>query len=158
MENKNAQAWGFDLLTGFIIFIAGVILIYFYTINYPSAGEDAIQTLQNEGQILSETLLSEGSPPDWTSANVVRPGILSNGKINQTKLEQFALMDYSQTKSLFKIKDNYYIEFQDNITINGVEREGIGSPPPANAENLAKITRVVIYQNNITTFSFQIWN
>jgi hypothetical protein len=161
MKTQNGQAWGFDLIIAVMIFLVGVILIYFYTINYPGQEQDEIQNLQYEGQILSETLLSDGSPVNWNMTNVLRPGILSNGKINQTKLAMFKDLsnatNYQFARALFRMRNNYYIEFQNPIIISGQSTSLIGLNR-TNEKNLVKTTRVVIYENNLTTFKFYIWN
>jgi hypothetical protein len=160
MKKKKAQAWGFDLIIAATIFVAGMVMIYLYTLNYPSQEEDTIQTLKHQGETFSESLLSDGSPTAWTLTDVVRPGILSEGKIDQTKLELFdnlVTSDYNRTRSLFRLKDNFYIEFQENITLNGIVKGGIGIVPTGE-ENLAKITRIVIYEGNLTSLNFYIWD
>ena len=161
MKNKNAQAWGFDLMIGVMIFVGGMAMIYLYTINYPGQEEDTIQTLQNEGQLFSESILSEGSPTNWNLTNVLRPGILSNGKINQTKLELFdnlTTINYNLTKSLFRLKNEYYFYFQEPVNISGTMKQTIGLLNSTSPQNLIKITRVVIYQTNVTTLKFYLWN
>lgn len=154
MNKKRAQAWGFDLIVGAMIFLAGIAFFYFYTINYSNGGEEMYQALQKEGALISDSLLSEGSPPDWNEDTVVRIGILTNGRIDETKLQQFRTLaenNYAKTKSLFRIKNEYFIYFDENPA------DGIGVSS-AETKNLLKTTRVVIYQNKITTMNLYLWN
>lgn len=145
---KKAQAWGFDLIIAAVIFLVGVIFLYLYTINYPSGEEETLQNLQQEGELVADSLLSEGSPVYWNTSNVVRIGLLTDSKINQTKLDRFNAIPYAQAKSLFRTRNEYYIQIEETL---------IG-PEPETPENLVKITRVVVYNNNITTMNIQIWN
>jgi len=45
MEMKKAQAWGFDLVVGMIIFVVGILSFYLYTTNLPGASEETVQHL-----------------------------------------------------------------------------------------------------------------
>lgn len=160
MKDKKAQAWGFDLFVAIGIFLAGIIFFWIYTINYSSSSQDTLIRLQNEANQISDIVLSQGTPTNWTSDNVIRLGILTNGKINQSKLDDFydlANSDYNKTKSLFRIRENYYVQFQDNVTISGQSRYQIGQNS-TDYENLIKVTRVVIYEGNLTTLNVYSWN
>lgn len=154
MERKKAQAWGFDLAVGMIIFVVGILSFYLYTINIPSGMREVIQELQQEGESIADSLMSEGSPADWSVTNVVRIGLLSDERINQTKLDNFrnlASTDYNRTKSLFRTKEEYFI-YLDNDSSNGIGRNA------TNAANLFKVTRVVVYNQSITTLNVYSWN
>ena len=160
LKNKKAQAWGFDLIMASMIFIAGILVFYLYTLNIPNQAENIINTLNYEGNIISDSLLSAGFPENWNNTNVISPGILSNNKINQTKLERFYNLSTSQyvlTKNLFNTKYQYYISTTpENLTIEGSEIPGMGSFP-LNPESLIKITRVTIYEEKPITFNIYIW-
>ena len=86
---KKAQVWGFDLMIGSIIFVVGILVFYLYSLNSPDETLGTFSTLSHDGNLIAETLLSEGFPENWDEDNVTDPGILSNNKINQTKLERF---------------------------------------------------------------------
>ena len=99
--NKQAQAWGADLMIALVIFSIGIFVFFLYSINAPTEAEESIDNLFYEGKIIASSILSEGHPEDWTFGNVVTIGILSQGKINETKLERFynlAQADYAKTK------------------------------------------------------------
>ncbi len=156
---KRGQAWGFDLLVASIIFIGGIFVFYIYSLNFPNETEDIINRLTNEGNIVANALLSEGFPSNWNAGNVVTPGITSNNKINQTKLERFydfSTGDYEKTKSLFNTPYEYYITFSENVTISGNEISSMGKSP-LNQRNLIKISRITIYKDKLITINVQIW-
>lgn len=156
---KKGQAWGFDLMIGSTIFLIGILFFYFFAINYPSENEESFQNLQHEGELVADSLLSEGSPVDWNVTNVVRIGLLSDGKINETKLEAFyyfARDDYNKTKGLFRVNSNYYIYFQENLSIGGQSVEGIGRKATSE-ENLVRVTRAVVYNNSIRSMNLNLW-
>ena len=68
---KKAQAWGFDLLIAFMIFIGGIIVFYLYSLNFPNETENTINTLTYEGSVVANAVLSSGFPSDWNENNVV---------------------------------------------------------------------------------------
>lgn len=155
MEGKKAQAWGFDLVIGIIIFVVGIVSFYIYTTNMPVGGEgEVIQHLEENGELIADSLMSEGSPAGWTYLNAVRIGLLSENRINQTKLDNFRLLaisDYNRTKSLFRVNSEYFVYLDGNAA------GGIGKDP-VNANNLFKITRVVVYNRSVTTLNIYSWN
>lgn len=156
---KKAQAWGFDLVIAIIIFLAGMTIFYFYSINFTSNNED-FQSLSFQGKLVGNNLLSEGVPIDWDESNVLSIGVLTEDKINQTKLERFYSMansNYLKTKGLFNIRNEYYVFFEENITVGELEVEGIGRKP-VNEENLVRMTRAVIYNEKIKNLNIYVWN
>jgi len=165
MKSKKAQAWGFDLMIATTLFMAGVIIFYVYSINYPTEGQETLDTLLYEGNFIAESLLSEGFPNNWTADlnNVIRIGILNNNKVNETKLK--GLYDwtttgqgYAQTKAIFNTRYDYFFNFSAQITLpNNEEIDGIGQWHSGNPENLIKITRLTIYQNKPVTLNVYIW-
>ncbi len=158
-NQKRAQAWGFDLMIASIIFLAGIILFYLYAFNTPNESENIINSLSYEGNVVSNIILSEGFPENWDGSNVISPGILTNNKINQTKLEtfyNFVVGDYSRSKAALNTKYNYYVYLSENFTIGGNQVDGIGSKP-LNPKNLIRIQRFTIYNNKPITFNIEIW-
>ncbi len=158
-NEKRAQAWGMDLMVAFVIFTIGIVIFYFYAINQPGEAEEKIDSLSYEGKIIGDSIFSDGYPENWDSSNVVTLGILSNNKINETKLDRFynlASVDYSRTKNLFNTRFDYYFFLSENMTLTSGEVEGIGLPP-SNPENLIRITRFTIYKDKPVTAHIYIW-
>lgn len=158
-KTRKAQAWGMDLTIAIVIFSVGLVAFYVYALNEPSEAKENIESLFYDGNIITEIILSEGYPIDWNSGNVIKIGILSENKINETKLESFynlAENDYAQTKTLFNTGFDYYFNLTETMTINSVEVEGIGLQP-SDPQNLVKITRFTIYKNKPITAYLYIW-
>lgn len=159
MKSAKAQAWGFDLLIASVLFFIGMILLFFYSLNSGSEGQESLNSLEYTGNYAADIILSEGYPIDWNPSNVVAPGILSNYKINDTKLERFydlSVDNYAKTKSLFSTNYNYYFNFSESMNIGGTNIEGIGQQF-TNAKNLFKVTRFTVYRDRPTTFSLYVW-
>jgi len=163
--NKRSQAWGIDLIFGIMIFSVGIMIFFIYSVNQSGETKESLVNLGHDGDNILSNLLSDGYPTDWNSSNVIEIGILSNNKINETKLERFynfTINNYAQTRSIFKTRYNYYLSF-DNMTINSIVIDGIGKPGVnrtnlnINATNLIKITRLSIYKDKPATIYLYVW-
>ena len=156
MENKRAQIWGFDLMIAMVIFISGILAFYIYSINYPSEGQDKIDSLSYEGEIIGENLLTSGYPSNWSDDNVAVIGIVDENRINATKLEQFYNLandpnGYNLSRAIFNTKYEYFINFSKEIGFNGIGLEF------SNPVNLVRIPRITIYKNQTITMNIYIW-
>lgn len=157
--NKKSQAWGIDLMVAMMIFSVGIISFYFYTLNSSEGAKETIDQLFYDGNLIANSILSEGYPVNWESSNVIKIGITSENKINETKLENFYSLsetDYTRTKNLFNTRFNYYFFISEEMVIDGNVVEGIGQKP-VNYEDLIKITRLTLYKEKPVTLTIYIW-
>ncbi len=157
--NKRGQGWGFDLVIASIIFTFAITFFYIFALNYSSGSEEVLRSLEYEGQLIADSLLSEGNPLNWNETNIYKIGIVSNNKINNTKLEMFYNLtnkSFYKTKELFAIQNNYYINFSDPINISGSIKPFIGNYS-ANAKNLIRISRLSVYNNKPVSVSVNVW-
>ena len=157
MEEKKAQAWAFDMMVALAIFMAAIFLFFFFSINFKSEGEDNLNAMQYDGDAAADTLLSSGYPENWNTANVIIPGLLTNEKINQTKLDNFYALDYNKAKSLLNINYNFCLNFSEPITISGSGTVPCIGQLDNNAENLITISRFTIYKNKPVLVKLYIW-
>jgi hypothetical protein len=161
--NKRGQAWSIDLIIAIIIFSAGILIFFIYSINQASEAKEVLSELGYQGDVILNNILSEGYPQDWNQTNVVTIGILSGNKINETKLERFydySISDYSGTRSKFNTRYDYYFTFS-NMTINSFPVYGIGmfgtNVSNISSSSLIKITRFSVYKEKPTTIYLYIW-
>lgn len=154
-------------MIGVFLFTIALTVFYFSALNSSSNSNEALETLSYEGRTISESILSGGVPEDWSSSRVTQIGILSDGKINDTKLENFydlASSDYSRTKVLFNTRYDYYFFLGTNMTFNTTIVDGIGKPginryniDSAGVKNLIKVERVSVYKNKIVGATLYVW-
>lgn len=153
IKNKKGQAWGMDLIIAVVIFSVALSAIYFYSINDNRSNQENTDTLFYDGGKISDSILSEGSPSNWESGNVLQIGILEDGKISSDKLEKFYNLDYERSRSIFNTRHDYYFFLRDPMLIGGLEVDGFGKPGvdrnTVSAKSLIKITRIVVYNNRI---------
>jgi len=139
-RKKKAQAWGFDLLIAAIIFAVVIFLFYRFAVNYSQSGL-VIKDMVSDIQIATSNLISEGYPKSWNIGDVVIPGILSDDKIDETKLDQFesiASSNYQRSKDLLNTKYDYYFYLWNSSVIDLGIVEGIGKAgvDSSNIENI----------------------
>lgn len=154
-------------MTGFALFLIAMLIFFVYALNNSEESEETFELLTYDGELISNSLLSVGYPENWQTSNVQTIGITTNGKVNQTKLEELYKMiytngNYTLTKRKFNTIYDYYFFFEENITINSVEVEGIGKPGISkdniSANNLVKTTRLTIYKNKTMPLYVYTWN
>lgn len=158
-KSKRGQAWGIDLMVASMMFIGGIVVFYLYSLNAADQTEEVLNKLSYDGNLIAKIILSEGFPKNWDEQNVVTPGILTENKIDQNKLEQLYNLSqnqYERTKYLLNTNYNYYIFLSEKITINGEEKDGIGSLPQ-NPTNLVKINRITIYKEKPVNLNIYVW-
>ena len=51
--HKKAQAWGFDLIIGSVIFTLGIAMFYFYTINISQESDSILNQMNYEAYKIS---------------------------------------------------------------------------------------------------------
>jgi hypothetical protein len=165
--SRKSQVWGFDLMIALVIFVVGMVLLFMYALNLSGEASSKLDSLNYDSNVISAFLLSEGSPYDWTQNNVVIPGILSDEKINQTKLENFynlVSLDYNKTRKIFNTNYDFYVFFSDKIEISG-GIDGIGKAgvnrtniiQVEQPENIVKQTRFTIYNKTPIQLSIYVW-
>jgi len=145
VQNKKGQVWSFDIVIAILIFFAGVIILFFYAINYSNQSNEELDSLFYQGNVASEIILSG-------TGNF---GILTDGKIDQSKLNSFYSLTYEEMRAGLGIKDDFYFVI-GGMEINGVPTEYVGMKD-VNAKNNIKINRFVIYKNKIVKFQIYIW-
>ena len=165
-QNRKAQIWSLDLMTGLALFLVGIMIFFIYSLNQPSQAKETFAFLNYDGKVIADNLLSQGYPNNWNPSNVITIGIISDSKINQSKLENLYQMiyvqnNYTKTKNIFNTEYDYYFFLSENITVSSGKIEGIGKPGATpnniNAKDLIKITRFTIYENKTTPLYLYLW-
>ncbi len=144
IKKKKAQVWSLDAVAGIIIFTAAMAVLFFYAINYNNQSEINIGDLSYQGNLAAELILSE------------EDGILTDNKINQTKLDEFYYSDYNAKKRGFGIKDDFYFVLPE-LEINGSDADYVGKVNSSAVDNLIQVTRFTIYKNKPVQFDIFIW-
>lgn len=162
---KKAQIWTVDFILGVSMFVILLVigLSLFLTINTDNDFEDATR----EAIYISNVLMSEGSPSTWNSSTVIAPGLLSDGVLNNTKLESFSEFTYAELKSFFAIRNDFSFFIRDDTGFINTGRCSYGFDfPNDNCEplfeeleyqNLVVINRFVAINNSIKNLVLYVW-
>ena len=148
------------------MFFVALFVFYQYYSNTTSMDIGEVQNVRIEAQAISNFLMSEGYPENWNSTNVQRIGIVDqNFRLNEAKLNELALMEYSTTRGILDTKYDYYLYFLEkngeaaNITAYG--KPGINSTNIEEIENPKKIvslSRFVFYDRKIIRMVLNVWD
>lgn len=160
MIQKKSQTWGFDLIIASVIFVFAILVFYFYVLNYSSNEEQSYNSLHYEARLIGDSLLGEGSPPNWNASNVERIGLTSQEKINKTKVLLFyemTLTDYNKVRKLFRINNHFFINLSKPILSNNTQIKEIGIQP-SSPNNVYKLTRIAPSDDKIIVIEIISWN
>ncbi|MBU0894691.1 MAG: hypothetical protein KKF48_00305 [Nanoarchaeota archaeon] len=144
-KGKKGQIWSFDLVVATIIFLFGLLILFYYAINLSSQSKDKLDEFFYEGNLASELILSE-----------VGVGILSDNKVNQTKLENFDALSDNDKRNFLGLNFNFYFSI-NNMKISGVPRNYVGILNTTEVDNLIQTTRLTIYENKPVKFQLFVW-
>lgn len=164
----KAQVFCFDMIVAVLIFGAAILVYYKTTTNLSDQDETLLDDLLIDAKSISSSLMSQGYPYNWIEDNVVRIGITSDNRINETKLEQFSRIPYNNSRKLFGTAYDYYVYFRDrnnniipfNESLKGIGKPGVNSTNIQTLENpkkLVKVTRLVIKKSDIVKMVIYLW-
>jgi len=171
--SARAQTWYTDFTIGMFIFIVCISLFYKFVPNIERQDLDSIKETYMEAKILSDTLMSDGAPHNWTSDNVKKVGLLTDKNLNTSKLIEFhniTTVDYALTKELFNIRADYAIYFTlaNGTLINVSNISVIGHPDAVLAakrldltnlkySDLMSLTRILRHDRQIIKMVMFVW-
>jgi len=173
---KNAQAYMMDFVLAITIFVFCLLIYYKTAPNIQINAIDSYEDAYLDIKTLASAIISDGSPNDWTDANVVRIGIMNANVVSEEKVWKFRNMsvdNYQGTKGLLGIRSDYVIYFMDKnskyLNINGSGLIGhssvakvagldITNVSDIDAENRVKIERILFYNESPIKMVIYTWN
>lgn len=158
-KNRKAQVWALDLSIGLMVFVAIILLFYRYSVSF--APEDtSIDKMIEQGSFFTESLLTEGYPPNWSLGDITSVytiGLLNDNVLNVTKWEKFCDWGDPNGTEYGKVKEKLATDFAfyvfldknsdgnaDQISEGGCSSAG-KSPVSANPSQLLRIERLTAY-------------
>ncbi len=157
--NKKAQVWFIDFMIGILIFVIVIFIYYGYAHNINQNPGEITSDLILDAKAISSSLITQGSPPNWNQSNVEIIG-LTNGKqrIVQEKLDLLANITYSEARNKLRTPYNFYLQLKHlNGTVIPINSQPGFGQTPSDTENLASLTRVVVYNSKLTNLVIQVW-
>ncbi|MBU0666722.1 MAG: hypothetical protein KKC26_05150 [Nanoarchaeota archaeon] len=167
MLSKKAQLWMTDFIIGFLILSLGIT--FFVKFAYDTMSEDKFLAVQKEAGMVSDFLLGEGVPSNWTNETLVRIGLYTKNQLNKTKVLNFYNLDYNDTWTYLSTNHDYFLFFQKNNSVINISRCGYGNPEVSydnctidlsllEYENLVKINRLVTFNKTIIELVLYLWD
>ena len=156
------------MIIAIVIFGVAIAVYYKTMTNISNQDEVLLDDILLSAKSISDSIMTEGYPYNWTESNVTRIGIITEDKVNETKLSYFSNISYKKTKNVFGTIHDYYVFFVDSkgspIKINQTH-EGIGKPgvnstninEKENPKKLASVKRIVVKNNKITKMVVYAW-
>jgi len=140
IKKKKGQAWSLDAIMAVIIFTAAVLVLFFYALNVLSPADSKLKEIFYEGNLAADLILSENDV-----------GILTDGRVNQTKLDDF-LGSYDQKKQTIGVTRDFY------FTISGMTSPSYGGKlNTTTTQDFIQITRITIYNNRPSKFELYVY-
>jgi len=179
-NNKKSQVWTIEFIISFLLFISVVLMSVKLISGIYS--NDALRTLQRESEFVSQYLLSEGYPSDWSNATLIRLGLTTNKSLDAAKLQNLYSLDYLKARDSLGIRSNYFIYFSNSsgniplfyIINNSIsEADGCGygytgvikqysnqceiNISQLKYSDMAKIKRITTFNGSIIQMNLLIW-
>lgn len=167
-----------DYTLSMLLFIAAALIAVKIIINSFTVNT-AFEEMKSDASKISEILLSEGFPEGWMNDSVIRPGLLDNeSRLSITKVNNamnLSIITYSSMKAklqtkydfmaIFRRADGDMIEFNNYCVIGSPDVDinmnwsDCLSPDflSIDYDDLVKITRLAVYDSNITKMEVYVW-
>lgn len=178
--SKKSQVWTIEFIISFLIFTAAVVLSVKSIFNIYT--NENLRDIQRESEFVSQYLLSEGYPSDWDSGSLIRVGLTTNNRLNDSKLNNLYNLDYNMARDALGLRSNFFIYFSNSsgvfplfnhINTNISESDGCGygyhgvmTPYNLTCEididsikytDMIKISRITNYNGSIVQLNILIW-
>ena len=112
--SKDAQIFYTDAFIGFTIFVVAIVVFFALSGNASNLEGRVLDALVGDAESVSDSLMSEGYPADWTPTTVSIVGLTDGAfRVNYTKVSMFYGMSHNLTSNLFGTNANYLVFFKD---------------------------------------------
>ncbi|MBN2142194.1 hypothetical protein JW711_02590 [Candidatus Woesearchaeota archaeon] len=112
---KRGQMWIMDAALSLILFAAAAIISFNIILNSMASNTD-FDHIKEDASKISEYLLSEGVPENWNASTMIRPGFVTGGRLNATKIilgMNFTNASYAVMKSRLQTNYDFLVVFEN---------------------------------------------
>ncbi|KHO45845.1 MAG: hypothetical protein QS98_C0007G0003 [archaeon GW2011_AR3] len=170
--SRNGQVWFPDFMIASFIFVVIAVLFTVFLANQESHGTNIDVSAIDDANAISNMLITQGNPTNWTAGSVNFVGLTNPGKrLNSTKFASLAALDYNRARTIMGTKHDFIVYFQDvqgnQITVGGLDVAGKAGVTPGNIESqdagdIARVGRFVLLsqgtQSDIVEMVIYVWN
>lgn len=165
--DRRGQAWYVDLFFGILIFVLSFSILMKSDVNLKTPEEDLQREMKIDGDRISSMLLSPGVPKDWNESNVISPGIIEQGKIDDSKLSSMINMTYPEVRSKLRSRFNFMFMLLNQthvVPFQGLDYYGKPGVSPGNIstaespDQILKVSRLAVYGSEIVRLEVFVWD
>lgn len=152
----KAQSLSYDFFIACTIFLLFIVIIF----NLSRYSEVQISEMQKINQItlmsdrLSEVWMRKGMPENWNQSNAIELGLLSDSRLNQTKLNYLMYIDYQEVKR--KVGSGIY-EFYLRIYDSNNNTMFSFGLYPSDSDYISKTRRIGILNSTVIFIDTMVW-
>jgi len=166
-----------DFILAIVIFSMCMLLFYKTMPNIKMNAEKPVEEVYLDAKSIASMIISEGSPNNWTCAQVQRIGIIEKANnISTRKVTEFynlSTNDYTKSKTLLGItseyivyfvdKDSTYFDINDTGVIGHHGVNAIVGPEHTNItkikrRNMVRLERILVYNSSPVKMVIYTWN
>jgi len=145
------------------------LLVIGFTQLFSFLPSSSFEQLYEDSVYISNVLIDSGYPADWNSTNVILPGIANDHELNISKLKNYSLLSYENSKILLHITSEYVFFFKNKTDVQNFTSCTYGYPVDLNItscepdltlipyKNLVKTQRLLAYDGSIVTMIIYTW-
>ncbi|MBN1793145.1 hypothetical protein JW826_05670 [Candidatus Woesearchaeota archaeon] len=180
MISRKGQVWIMDVTVSLILFSAAAIIAFNILLNTFSSNT-SFGELKKDAIKISEYLLAEGTPADWDETTIIRPGLATLGRINESKVTLGMNMTNASYEAMkprlqtlhdflvvFEGSDGDLIEFGDFCTFGSPDVDVNYTLTPSLDchylnftstvyDDLVVINRFAVYDSSIVRMVVYVW-
>jgi len=173
--------WSYDLIVASIIFVIAMGILAFFWWSAQTNISENKDLIAKESIKVSDTLMSPGIPPNWnelvdvnnpsTWSAIQQAGIAQSWDNNMLsidklyKFSQISLRNYSFAKTKLRSRYDFFFELiginqsvESRLKLNGTDIIGGKQYSETTSKTIAKVDRVVIYNNSAALLKVYTWS
>lgn len=153
----KGQAMSIDFVFAsaiFLLLISFIIIYWSYT-NIQISETENLEGMVDKVQLISEVIFSEGYPVYWHPADVINLGLQNDNRLNRTKIDYLNTIGYPGVKRMIGVGgDDFYFRVYDQ----GNQTEFEFGAYPTDEDNLVRLDRIGILDEDIVSVEIYVWN
>ena len=154
--STKGQSLSYDFFIACIIFLLVIAIIFnlWKDSNIQISETQKINQIIRVSDQLSELWMRKGTPENWNSSNVISIGLISNSRLNQTKLDYLNGIGYQNVKKMSGCGlYEFYLRIYD---LSNNTMFDFGSYP-SDSEFVSKNQRIGILNGTIVFIDTVVW-
>lgn len=169
LHSTKGQALSIDFIFASVLFLL-LVVFFFVHFNSVQKPDYLLSELQQEAVSISNILMSEGVPGNWSEDTVILPGITDGSyRLDEDKWSILAGINVTEQRTLLGVKHNFLILLQNEsgclITVNSIAYIGEGAISSGScgkvdldSTHIIPIHRILIHNEKTTKLSLYVWS